>query len=176
VQHLAQDQHGALTRRQLLERGNEREPNRLAGNGDVGGVSAGRHDTVVRHGLDPRLARQWIAERGVRAACRPEVHRSRPPLRAVVHVEADVRRDAIEPRAKCRPALEAIHSAPRTNERLLHGVFRLERRSEHAVAVAGELDAELLETRPDVRRDGGGRRSADGDFGHPELPCLLATS
>ena len=37
-------------------------------------------------------------------------------------------------------ALEAVEAAPRPHHRLLHGVLGLERRAEHPVAVAGQLD------------------------------------
>ena len=75
----------------------------------------------------------------------PEVHRPRAALSALQHVEAHVGRDAVEPRAQRRAALEAVEAAPRADDRLLDGVLGLERRSEHPVAVAGQLDAVLLE-------------------------------
>src|SRR5207302_3399932 len=42
-------------------------------------------------------------------------------------------------------ALEAVEAPPGAQERLLHGVLRLERRGEHAVAVAGQLAPVVLE-------------------------------
>ena len=75
---------------------------------------------------------------------RSEVHRARASLARVEHVEADVRRDAIEPRAQRGSTLEALVAAPRPDEGLLHGVLRVDR-SEHPVAVRGELHAIVLE-------------------------------
>ena len=56
-------------------------------------------------------------------AGRAEIHRPRPSLAALEHVEADVRRDPVEPRAKRRAALEAVVRTPGPDERLLHGVL-----------------------------------------------------
>jgi hypothetical protein len=81
----------------------------------------------------------------VRVARRPEIHRARPPLAAVEHVEADVRRDPVQPRAQAGAALEAGEAAPGADERVLHRVLGLERGAEHPVAVRGELSAVLLE-------------------------------
>src|SRR5215213_9806402 len=64
---------------------------------------------------------------------------SRAALAAAHHVEADVRRDAVEPRSERGAPLEAVVAAPRADQRLLHRVLGLERRAEHAVAVADEL-------------------------------------
>src|SRR4029077_16677730 len=51
----------------------------------------------------------------------------------------------IEPRTQRRPPFEAVVGTPGTDQRLLDGVLGLERRAEHAVAVARELGAMLLE-------------------------------
>ena len=55
------------------------------------------------------------------------------------HVEAHVRRDAIEPGTEQRAAVERVAAAPRAQERLLHGVLRLVERGEHPVAVDVQL-------------------------------------
>src|SRR5262249_50246797 len=70
-----------------------------------------------------------------------------PALAVAEHVQADVGRDPVEPRAKRRPPLEAVERAPRPHHRLLHRVLGLERGSEHAIAVSGELATVLLEQR-----------------------------
>ena len=59
---------------------------------------------------------------------------------------ADVRRDAVQPRSQRGTALEAV-ACPRqrAHEGLLDGVLGVERRTEHPVAVAGQLSAVLLE-------------------------------
>src|SRR5439155_13031395 len=54
-------------------------------------------------------------------------------------------RDAVEPGAQCRAALEAVEVPPRAQERVLDGVLRVERRAEHPVAVRGQLAAMLLQ-------------------------------
>ena len=48
AEDLAEDQHGALLRRQVLERGDERQPDRLAGDRDICRVAARRRDHDVR--------------------------------------------------------------------------------------------------------------------------------
>ena len=86
---------------------------------------------------------------------RAEVHRPRAALAPLEQVEADVRRDPVQPRAHRGATLEAVAAAPRAKQGLLHGVLGLERRGEHPVAVGGQLapvGLQLLER----RRDGGG--------------------
>ena len=130
AQHLAEDEHGALARRQMLERGDEGEPDRLARHGDVGRVSVSGNDErrpasgsiqVTSGSVSPGARRGCPA--GPRSIGR--ARRSRP----LEHVEADVRRDAVEPRAQRRAALEAVDAPPRAQEGLLDGVLRLERRA-----------------------------------------------
>ncbi len=160
AQHLAEDEHGPLAGRELLERGDERELHRLARTDDLGRVAVG-HDAAVRHRLDPELVgRAQVLDD--RLAGRPEVHRTRAALAAVEHVVTDVRRDAVEPRAQRRTALEAVVRAPGADERLLHGILGVDR-AEHPVAVAGELDAMLLELLLERRRERRGR------LGHPAM-------
>src|SRR5439155_20261501 len=62
--------------------------------------------------------------------------------------------------AQRRPTLEPIETAPRPDERLLDGVFGLESRTEHAVAVRGQLHPMLLEAAIQLGRGrcGGERR------------------
>ena len=84
---------------------------------------------------------------------RAEIHRPGPPLPRLQHVEANVGRDAVQPRAQRRAALEAVERTPGAHVRVLHGVLGLERRAEHAVAVAGELAPILVEL---VESGGGG--------------------
>ena len=111
AQHLAEDQDRALARRQLLERGDEREPHRLARRRRSRAGSPSGDDEAVGHRLDPELVgRAQVLDD--RRAGGPEIHRACTPLAALEHVEADVRRDAVEPRAQRRAALEALE-APR---------------------------------------------------------------
>ena len=78
-------------------------------------------------------------------AGRTEIHRPRPALTTVEHVEADVGRNPVEPGTKRCAPLEAVVAAPGADVGLLHGVLGLERGAEHAVAVARQLAAVLLE-------------------------------
>ena len=144
AQHLAEDQDGALTRREVLERGDEREPHGLARLGHCRRIAV-RHDERVGRRLDPRHLREGVQVRLDGLAGRPEVHRARPALPAGEHVEADVRGDAVEPGAQRGATFEPVVAAPGPDEGVLHGVLRLERRAEHPVAVAGQLGPVLLE-------------------------------
>ena len=53
VEDLAQDEHGSLARRQVLERGHEGQADRLPGHREVRRIAARGHGTIVRNGLDP---------------------------------------------------------------------------------------------------------------------------
>ena len=142
---VAQQQHRALTRREVLQRGDEREADGLARLGQLGGVAIDRQHARVGDGQHPlRLGEHRRGRRvgGRRAA---EVHRAGAPVAAVEHVEAHVGGDAVEPRPQLRPALEAVVGAPGAHHGLLHGVLGLERRAEHPVAVCGELPAVPLQ-------------------------------
>ena len=108
-QDLAQDEHGPLARRQVLQRGDEREADRLA------------RDRHARPGRRPPAATRpsgigsiqvssgSAAPSGVSAVCAGprSIGRARRCAPAQ-HVEADVGRDAIQPRPQRRAALEAI--------------------------------------------------------------------
>ena len=115
------------------------------------------------------------AERAVGIARGPEVHRPGAALAPVEHVEADVRRDAVEPRAQRCASLEAIDAAPGADHRVLNRVLGLERRAEHPVAMGGQLGPVLLELELECgrcadrrslhdvhRRQSGHRPSRDG--------------
>src|SRR5262249_43625601 len=71
------------------------------------------------------------------------------------HVEADIARDLVQPRPHRGATLEAVEALPCPHQRLLHRVVGLERRTEHSVAVRGELSPVLFE--PELV-DGGGLR------------------
>ena len=150
AQDLAEDQHRALLRRQVLEGRDEREPDRLPRNRHLGRVAL-RRDTGVGHRLHPLGLGSQVEVGYDRLLGRPEVHRHRTALASLDHVEADVRRDAVEPGAQRGTPLEAVDAPPRANERLLDGVLGVERRAEHPVAVAGQLSAVLLEALGDCR-------------------------
>ena len=90
-------------------------------------------------------AQRW-SQRGRGGLGRAEVDRERPALASLEHVEADVGGDAIQPRTQRRATLEPVVAAPGPDHGVLHGVLGLGGRTEHAVAVAGQLPAVLLQT------------------------------
>ena len=145
AEHLAEDQHRALLRRQVLQSRDERELDRLARDCDVGGIAVVVQHERVGRWLDPGHFGERREIRLDRLSGRAEIHRSRSSLTACDHVQADVRRNPVEPRAQRRAALEPAQAPPGAEQRLLDGVLGLEGRAEHAIAVAGELAAVDLE-------------------------------
>jgi hypothetical protein len=140
----------------MLERGDEREPDRLPRDREIGGIGIVGEDASVRNGLDPRRLGDRSGQRDVGVHLLADLHRACAPDAPLEHVETDVRRDPVEPRAKRGAALEAVVAPPRAQERVLNRVLGLERRAEHAVAVAGQLGAVLLEL----------ELGGNGDVGH----------
>ena len=155
AQHLAQDQHGPLARaagaaaRRRTPGGSTRarRPRR-----------PGRRPPARRRPSGTGSTQAALGQRRPQRRCRADragprsIGRARR-WRPLEHVEADVRRDPVEPRPQRGAALEPVEAAPGPHERLLHRVLGLERRAEHPVAVAGQLDPVPLEVmRP--HRDG----------------------
>ena len=100
VEDVAQDQDRALARRQQLDRGKERQLDGLARHGHGVGLVLARRDLVeqvVGVGLQPRD----LAQRLERA-------RGEPPVGTPDGVEADVRRDLVQPRPERRGAVEGL--------------------------------------------------------------------
>ena len=96
-------------------------------------------------GSDPLRLGKHRRGPGVGGRRTREVHRTGPAVATVEHVEAHVGGDAVEPRPQLRAALEAVVGAPGAHHGLLHRVLGLERRTEHPVAVGGELAAVPLQ-------------------------------
>ena len=99
--------------RQVLERGHEREADRLARLRDLGGIALGA-DELVGDRLDPGRLGQRVQVRLDRARCAGprsigRARRSRP----LEHVEADVGGDPVQPRAQRGAALEAVERRAR---------------------------------------------------------------
>ena len=115
-EHLAEDQHRALARRQVLQGGDEGEADRLAGRRDVGRVAVEVDDPVVGDRLHERVLGLGREHGGGDRGRRAEVHRAGPALRAAVHVDAHVAGDAVEPRPHRRAALEAVDRLPGPDE------------------------------------------------------------
>ena len=113
VEHVAQHHDRALARRQRLDQRDVGELDRLARDDDGVGLLLARGD-LVEQPVGVRLQPRDVAERvlGRHAALRP-----------AQLVEADVRRDPVQPRAKLL-ALEGVAVAPGAQERLLHASSR----------------------------------------------------
>ena len=97
AEHVARDERGPLPGRQHLHRGQERELDRLSLDDDRVGLVVGRRD-LVEQPVRVRLQPRHLGER---------LHRGQPPRRCAADVEADVGRDAVEPRPEQRAAVEA---------------------------------------------------------------------
>ena len=136
AQYLAQDQHGALAGRQLLQH-REREQHRLPRRGHIRRVGRRQYGAAAGR---PRRSRGCFV-----VSQRTEVHRPSTALGPTHHVGAHIRRDPIQPRPQRRPTFEAIEVPPCPDQRLLDCVLGLERRPEHMPAVAGELTPVLLQ-------------------------------
>ena len=116
AEHVAQDEHGTLAARELLDRGQERE----------------------LHALVQRVAGRRVGRRrrrGLGGLFGDRQHGPRPARPRLELVEAGVGGDAEEPGLDGRAALEARATAPGAQERLLDGVLGVCGRAEQAVAV-----------------------------------------
>ena len=146
AEDVAQDEHGELARRQQLQRGHERQRDRLGLL--VAGLGAERHaDRVVEEGvgigLEPRRPRRAGSARAVRLRGRPTPW---PGVGAAdaQRVEAPVGGDPVEPRAHRRAALEPVEALPGGQQRVLQRVLGVLERAEHPVAVHLQLPAVRL--------------------------------
>jgi hypothetical protein len=148
AEHVAQDQHGTLFRRQELDRGDEGELDRLAS------------DQVIEQAIRIRLQVLEIV-----------ADQQRLGASACERTQADVGGDRVQPGAELGAGLVAVGSLPSTDHRLLERVVGVVERAEHPVAVEVErlpvwLDQArerlLVHRRPDATRGAGsaGRRRA----------------
>ena len=142
-EHLPQDQHRALTRWQMLERGDERELHGLAllVPGLRDGVSVLELELLVGVRIDPAVhdLRGIGPHRSLGGGGSFKVDRQHPLRPPADDVEADVGRDPIQPRAERAPAVEAGQAPPRPEHGVLENVFGVVERAEHPVAVGMEL-------------------------------------
>ena len=130
AQDVAQDQHRPLPGRQVLERGDEGQPDRVA---------LGDHDRRVGHRLEPRhlvVELERVAGLAVGGA---ETGGQRPPGAALEVGEADVGGDAVEPGAHRGATLEAVVGPPGAQVGLLDEVLGLVHGPGHPVAVREQL-------------------------------------
>ena len=127
AEHVPQDQHGPRARREVLDRDQVRQLDRLPRDGDglrlVRVVRGQLVEQPVRVGLQPQ---HLAAGRGLRAALGEQV-------------QAGVGGDPVQPGPERRPPLEGLPPPPGTQERLLHGVLGVLERPEHPVAVHVQL-------------------------------------
>ncbi len=70
AQHVAQDQHGALPGRQVLQGGDQGQPHALPRRDDLGRIAGPGADQRVRNGLQPRKLRPRRGQRGFRVLAR----------------------------------------------------------------------------------------------------------
>ena len=141
AEHLAQDQHGALGGRQVLERGDEGQLHALAAlvAGGRSGEAVLDAQDLVRIGLDPHRLDERLAGPDVGIGGRAVVDREHAlgPPRDLI--EAGVGRDRVEPRAQRAAALELRETAPGAKQRVLERVLGVVDRSQHPVAVGVQL-------------------------------------
>jgi hypothetical protein len=143
AQHVAEYQHRALGRRQVLDGRQEGELNRLPGD-----------HRRIRPGLGVGNLLEQLVRVGLQPGQVAEAARGRDRLRtaavAFERVEAGVGRDPVEPGPKRRAPLEAFAVAPRAQVSLLEQVLGVLERAEHAVAVHLELAPVALEERSEL--------------------------
>ena len=129
-EHVAQDQHRALARRQQLERGHERELDALA-------LLVGLRRAGER--LEPDRLGVRLGQPGMRIPRRALVLREDERAPPLGQPQRRVRRDPVEPRADRAAALEPRQPAPGAQQRVLQRVLGVLGRAEHPVAVRVEL-------------------------------------
>ena len=116
AQHVAQDQHRALPGRQVLQRGDEGEPDRVA---------LGDHDRRVGHRLEPRDLGVELEGVAGHLVGRAEPGGERPAGPALEVGQADVGGDPVEPGAHRRRPWKSALRLPRAQEGLLDEVLGL---------------------------------------------------
>jgi hypothetical protein len=138
--HVAQHEHRALARRQVLQRRHERQAHGLAGL--VARLGSGR---PIGHAVQERVRvrlqphRLDAATRLGQLARGVPWRRPRPPRRRAQRVQAPIRRDPVQPRAQRGSRLVAIQAAPRGEQGLLHQVLGVLHRPDDPVAVQLQL-------------------------------------
>src|SRR5581483_8948088 len=101
-------------------------------------ISISKHEHI-RDWFEPRSFRARIEVRGDWLTSRAEIHRAGTAFATAHHVETDVGGDAVQPRPQRRPTLEAVESTPGADEHVLDGVFGVEGRGQHSIAVRAQL-------------------------------------
>ena len=146
AEDVAHDQHGALRRRQLLQRRDERQLDALAqlvarrrigDSGLVGELRVGIR--LEEHRLGHRRAEVVHRRSGRTVLDGEQAARSlgRQPV-------ARVRGDPVQPRSQRAASLEAVQAAPRAEQRILERIVGVLDRPEHPVAVRVQVTAMRL--------------------------------
>lgn len=165
IEHVSQDENGALERREQLNGAQESERRPRACERTLLGVGATMLDLEepVRIGLEPwELRLGGHPGAGVGGS-----HQPGPPPKMV---QAGVRCDLVEPRAHGTLAAVGAKAAPSAQHRLLNEILRVVQRTQHAVAVDVKLSPmrrhEPLEGRAVARQRPIDQRDvvADGGF------------
>jgi hypothetical protein len=143
AEHVANNQCGALSCRQVLERRDEGELDTLELL--IAGVRAGQparqRKPVIRIGFQPHRFGHGLGQAAVGVGFGRVVDREHSLGAPLDRPEAGVRRDLVEPGAERAPALELRECAPGAQQRLLQGILCVRRRAEHPVTVGVELGA-----------------------------------
>jgi hypothetical protein len=131
---VAQDQHRPLTRRELLQRRDDGQPDALpGGDGDLGRERVGNR-------FEPGISRLagvdvHFGVDGTRA----ESGRQHPAGAVLQRAQARGGRDAVQPGPQRRAPLERLVATPAAQIRLLDQVLGVLHRTEHAVTVRDQL-------------------------------------
>src|SRR6266849_5809325 len=149
AQHVSQDQHGALPGGQILQGGDQGQPRALPRRGDLGWIGGPGADERVGNGLQPRNLRPRSGQRSVRVLARAaQAGRQGPAAAVLQRAQTGVGRDPVQPGPQRRAPLEVAVGPPGTDHGLLHLVFGIVDRAQHAVAVRQQLRPERVgETR-----------------------------
>ncbi len=139
AEHVAQDEYGALARREVLQTRHERERDGLLGLVARRGTRRRIGNPLeqrVRVRLEPRDLGEALRRMANRRRGR---HFHRPAAAVTQRVQAPVGRDRVEPGAQRRPALELLEPAPGGEQCLLQQVLGVLERAEDPVAVQLQL-------------------------------------
>jgi hypothetical protein len=155
--HLAQDEHRALRRGEVLQRGDERQLQPFTLLIARFGIHAPRPDAhrFARIRFDPRRLDLRHAGRRMRRGGRTELVRQHALAPPFEFGQADVGRDGVEPRASRTRIAQAGGAAPGAQQHILQRVIGIVHRAEQPVTVRMELGPvtfdEIRKVRPLVR-------------------------
>src|SRR6266581_3307959 len=154
AQRVSQDQRGALPGGQILQGGDQGQPRALPRRGDLGWIGGpGAHERVG-NGLQPRNLRPRRGQRSVRVLARAaKAGRQWPTAAVLQRAQAGVGRDPVQPGPQRRAALEVAVGPPGTDHGLLHLVFGIMDRAQHAVAVRQQLRPERVDETREILGD-----------------------